>query len=369
MANELAEQRRYETERKKREDLNQDERDFIVQRQQMEKQVRQSRFEQQAALIRREAEMEERRIQRAAAEAAALAASSTSQVTMTEDSSSFIMSTSVDTIIVDDQQIKSPGSEINTDDLISYLESSSIKVDQHPSNEQSSNDAAYLIDPSFAPAPVQQQPSPPPSAPIPTAVSSPKPNIDSSEASKKYSRLRKVIIGGELFNDFMKMADNNTRRHIETCGILSGTLSNDIFKVTTLIIPKQEGTTDTCNTIEEHELFEYQLENDLLTLGWIHTHPTQDCFLSAVDVHTHCSYQYLLQEAIAVVISPMANPNFGIFRLTDPPGIQTVQKCKLKSFHPHPPVGGVPIYTKVDHVEIVWGRKYDCKVVDLRNKK
>ncbi|GAM23030.1 hypothetical protein SAMD00019534_062050 [Acytostelium subglobosum LB1] len=203
----------------------------------------------------------------------------------------------------------------------------------------------------------------------PAQAAAPKPNIDSPEASKKYNKLRKVIIGADLFNDFMRSAEPNTSRKIETCGILSGTLSNDVFKVTTLIIPKQEGTTDTCNTIEEHELFEYQLENDLLTLGWIHTHPTQDCFLSAVDVHTHCSYQYLLQEAIAIVISPMAKPNFGIFRLTDPPGMQTVQKCKLKSFHPHPPVNGVPIYTRVDHVEIDWKKQYSCKVVDLRNKK
>ncbi|EGG21697.1 MPN/PAD-1 domain-containing protein [Cavenderia fasciculata] len=186
-------------------------------------------------------------------------------------------------------------------------------------------------------------------SPATTAVAKLKTNLDSPEASKKYSKLRRIVICGEIFGDFMKMADNNTRRHIETCGILSGTLSNEVFSVTTLIIPKQEGTTDTCNTIEEQELFEYQLENDLLTLGWIHTHPTQDCFLSAVDVHTHCSYQFLLQEAIAVVISPMANP-----KLTDPPGMDTVKKCKLKSFHPHPPVGGVPIYTKVDHVDIVW---------------
>eukprot|EP01132_Coremiostelium_polycephalum_P009724 gene9724-11940_t len=190
-----------------------------------------------------------------------------------------------------------------------------------------------------------------------TTPSKPKTNIDSPEASKKYSRLRKVIVNGEIFSEFMRHADYNTRNQIETCGILSGTLSNDVFKVTTLIIPKQEGTSDTCNTVDEHELVEYQLENDLLTLGWIHTHPTQDCFLSAVDVHTHCSYQYLLQEAIAVVISPMANPNFGIFRLTDPPGLETVQKCKLKSFHPHPPVNGIPIYTKVDHVDLIWGRK------------
>ncbi len=29
----------------------------------------------------------------------------------------------------------------------------------------------------------------------------------------------------------------------------------------------------------------------LYPLGWIHTHPTQTCFLSSVDVHTQCGYQ------------------------------------------------------------------------------
>ena len=42
----------------------------------------------------------------------------------------------------------------------------------------------------------------------------------------------------------------------------------------------------------------------LLTLGWIHTHPTQTCFLSSVDLHTHCGYQSLLDEAVAIVLSP-----------------------------------------------------------------
>ena len=36
----------------------------------------------------------------------------------------------------------------------------------------------------------------------------------------------------------------------------------------------------------------------LLTLGWIHTHPTQTCFLSSVDLHTHCGYQSLLDEVL-----------------------------------------------------------------------
>lgn len=34
------------------------------------------------------------------------------------------------------------------------------------------------------------------------------------------------------------------------------------------------------------------------------THPTQTAFLSSVDLHTHCSYQMMLPESIAIVCSP-----------------------------------------------------------------
>lgn len=34
------------------------------------------------------------------------------------------------------------------------------------------------------------------------------------------------------------------------------------------------------------------------------THPTQTAFLSSVDLHTHCSYQLMLPEAIAIVCAP-----------------------------------------------------------------
>lgn len=91
-------------------------------------------------------------------------------------------------------------------------------------------------------------------------------------------------------------ARNNTRRGIETCGILAGTLSaNDsIFTISTLIIPKQEGTTDTVQALGEEEIFDVQDSRGLYPLGWIHTHPTQSCFLSSIDVHTHCGYQVWL---------------------------------------------------------------------------
>lgn len=88
-------------------------------------------------------------------------------------------------------------------------------------------------------------------------------------------------------------ARHNTRRGIETCGILAGTLSaNDsIFTISTLIVPKQEGTTDTVQALGEEEIFDVQDSRGLYPLGWIHTHPTQSCFLSSIDVHTHCGYQ------------------------------------------------------------------------------
>ena len=57
-------------------------------------------------------------------------------------------------------------------------------------------------------------------------------------------------------------------------------------------------------------MFQYQQDNNLMTLGWIHTHPSHDCFLSSVDMHTHMSYQLMLDEAVAVVVAPKVKPKY-----------------------------------------------------------
>lgn len=44
--------------------------------------------------------------------------------------------------------------------------------------------------------------------------------------------------------------------------------------------------------LNEEDLVEAtESRGGLFTLGWIHTHPTQSCFLSSIDMHTHCNYQ------------------------------------------------------------------------------
>ncbi|KAI8096923.1 uncharacterized protein BX664DRAFT_325188 [Halteromyces radiatus] len=189
-------------------------------------------------------------------------------------------------------------------------------------------------------------------------------NVSSGVTTERGEPLRELIVPAVLQNKFLNIAKPNTGKNIETCGILAGTLKNNVLQVTTLIIPKQTGTSDTCTTENEEELFEYQDAHDLLTFGWIHTHPSQSCFLSSVDLHTHCSYQLMLPEAIAIVCAPKHKPSYGVFRLTDPPGLDVISSCKIeRAFHPHP---DLPIYTDTHNTSHVTTQVYDLKVIDLR---
>ena len=42
---------------------------------------------------------------------------------------------------------------------------------------------------------------------------------------------------------------------------------------------------------------------DIILVGWIHTHPAYDVFLSSVDMHNQYEYQNMLQEFLAIVCS------------------------------------------------------------------
>ncbi|KAK3027416.1 hypothetical protein RJ639_040432 [Escallonia herrerae] len=173
-------------------------------------------------------------------------------------------------------------------------------------------------------------------------------------------------ISTTLMNSFMKLAKSNTDKNLETCGILAGSLKNRKFYITALIIPKQESTPDSCQTTNEEEIFEVQDKQSLFPLGWIHTHPTQSCFMSSIDLHTHYSYQIMLPESIAVVMAPRdSSRTHGIFRLTTPGGMGVIRQCPRRGFHPHdPPSDGGPIYKQCTDVYMNSNLKFD--VIDLR---
>lgn len=173
--------------------------------------------------------------------------------------------------------------------------------------------------------------------------------------------LRQISVPTMLMAKFLSLADKNTSNNIETGGVLAGKLSQNKFKITNLIIPQQTGTSDSCTTSGEEAVWDYQEKNDLLSLGWIHTHPSQTSFLSSVDLHTQFSYQVMLPEAIAIVIAPKYNET-GFFSLTPDHGLDFIANCTQTGFHPHPK--DPPLFAELGHV--VLDQDSDITVVDFR---
>jgi len=95
-------------------------------------------------------------------------------------------------------------------------------------------------------------------------------NLKPSTTSVFENELRTVVIPNNTMSNFLELSKNNTLNSIETCGILAGKLEYSQLLVTHIIIPKQKGTPDSCNTTNEEELFDYQDQHNLITLGWIH---------------------------------------------------------------------------------------------------
>ncbi|GBF67089.1 AMSH-like protease [Trichophyton mentagrophytes] len=177
--------------------------------------------------------------------------------------------------------------------------------------------------------------------------------------------LRTIFISPDLRTQFLSLAAPNTAANLETCGILAGTLISNAFFISRLIIPEQESTPDTCEMLNEAAIFEYCEAEDLMVLGWIHTHPTQTCFMSSRDLHTQSGYQVMLSESIAIVCAPSHEPSWGVFRLTDPPGLKSVLNCTRPGlFHPHDETN---IYTDALRPGHVFEAKgLDFETVDLR---
>ncbi|XP_027882928.1 AMSH-like protease isoform X1 [Xiphophorus couchianus] len=177
--------------------------------------------------------------------------------------------------------------------------------------------------------------------------------------NQRVEGLRRVVIPRDLTYRFLLLADSNTARGIETCGVLCGRLTHNEFVLTHVVIPKQSAGPDFCDMENVEELFGFQDQQNLLTVGWIHTHPSQTAFLSSVDLHTHCSYQLMLPEALAIVCAPKHN-DMGVFRLTGA-GMLEVSRCRQKGFHPHSKEP--PLFMVCKHVVV---KDYKLNLLDLR---
>ncbi|KAK2043098.1 Mov34/MPN/PAD-1 family protein [Colletotrichum somersetense] len=181
--------------------------------------------------------------------------------------------------------------------------------------------------------------------------------------------IRPVFLPTQLRDRFLSIASENTRKGLEMCGILCGRPVNNALFISCLLIPEQKSTPDTCETENESTMLDYCINEDLLMVGWIHTHPTQTCFMSSRDLHTQAGYQVMMPESIAIVCSPRHQPSYGIFRLTNPPGLTHILQCtKSETFHQHSIDN---LYTMAQNPpgHVYHSDKLDFYVKDLRPKR
>ena len=118
--------------------------------------------------------------------------------------------------------------------------------------------------------------------------------------------------------------------------------------------------------VDEMQIFKVQAKENLMTLGWIHTHPQFDLFLSSVDLHNQQAYQSQLKEAVAIVVSPVVvEPGFQTFRVRDE-HMDDIQGCTREGFHRHVDRKGDEMFEVATHINYTRGDK--IKVIDLRKK-
>eukprot|EP00276_Gloeochaete_wittrockiana_P006592 CAMPEP_0184649962 /NCGR_PEP_ID=MMETSP0308-20130426/7432_1 /TAXON_ID=38269 /ORGANISM="Gloeochaete witrockiana, Strain SAG 46.84" /LENGTH=319 /DNA_ID=CAMNT_0027083127 /DNA_START=395 /DNA_END=1354 /DNA_ORIENTATION=+ len=190
-------------------------------------------------------------------------------------------------------------------------------------------------------------------------------NTEQRRASWSTGLLRPLELPVFLIDRFETLAKPSTDRELETCAVICGEEVSGRLVVRALILPNQTATSCSCSMQNEEQIIEVQQQKNLMTLGWIHTHPKHQAFMSSVDIHTQFSFQVLLPEAIAVVVAPNdPSGHVGIFRLTTA-GLTVVHECTERGFHLHSEQA--KLYDTCEHVELTSVAGDVMGVYDLRD--
>ena len=114
---------------------------------------------------------------------------------------------------------------------------------------------------------------------------------------KPPTAFKSVEVPKQLSQEFLDIAEENSLKNIEICGIIGGKDAGKKFTVTLLFIPKQQGTSDSCIAVDEDLTDNALQQNSCIVLGWIHTHPTKTSFQSSIVKH-RLAYTFWISESI-----------------------------------------------------------------------
>ena len=148
-----------------------------------------------------------------------------------------------------------------------------------------------------------------------------------------------ISVSPELVEPFMEISAENSENKIETGGLLAGIMEDSSkFKITHLLIPKQNGRSDYWEAEDEADIQAFFSDNELLLLGCIHTHPPPwTSFLSSIDLHQLFDFQKDNPSSVSIVIAPAHMPPHVpayAYSLTDM-GLTVLADCRKSGVHQH----------------------------------
>ncbi|CAL9729852.1 COP9 signalosome complex subunit 5 [Monosporozyma unispora] len=124
---------------------------------------------------------------------------------------------------------------------------------------------------------------------------------------------------------------------IEIMGILLGVTINNKFIVTRTFELPVEGTETRVNAQSESYEYMVQYVNELVengdthtnekVVGWYHSHPGYDCWLSAIDMRTQDLNQSFQDPYVAIVVDPLKSLNENAISIG---AFRTLREIKLK---------------------------------------
>ena len=123
-----------------------------------------------------------------------------------------------------------------------------------------------------------------------------------------------------------------TTADIETLAYLARAPGQN--SISHLIFPKQEASSSHCEILQtdeaNQEFTNFLVDNELEMIGWYHTHPSYESFLSSLDVHVQYRMQATNSNFFAGVYSGL-NAELKHFKLNRN-GMETVERwnCKLR---------------------------------------
>ena len=164
-------------------------------------------------------------------------------------------------------------------------------------------------------------------------------NVENSEENTS------VVLQSQAYKDIVLHSTRfcnpgiNQNQWREVYGFLVGKLENNQVVVYEAIPMVHGGATEVefeeQHYIEAAEVNEQAAEKGFFLVGWYHSHPGLNIFLSSTDIKNHMGYQGINAKAIALVIDPSkittTYSGFEIFILTDPSKLDTTyEKLKWK---------------------------------------